>query len=55
MLSWQFQMHKRFCQHSELTKFDKQHPCGGHGALSVGGHALEVACVGGVQVADSEA
>ncbi len=37
------------------TEFDKQHACCGHGALSVGGHALEVACVCSVQVSDAEA
>lgn len=37
-----------------LTKLDVQHPRGGDGALDVGGHALEVARVGRVQVPDPE-
>lgn len=40
---------------THLTKFDKQHACRGDGAMGVGGHTLEVACVSSVQVADAEA
>lgn len=40
---------------ARLTEFDKEHACRGDGALGVGGHTLEVACVRGVQVADAEA
>lgn len=39
----------------DLTELNEEHPSGGHGALGVGGHALEVAGVGGVQVADAKA
>lgn len=37
-----------------LTKLDEQNPRCGDGALGVGGHALEVARVGRVQVPDAE-
>ena len=38
-----------------LTKLDEEHAGGGHRALAVGGHALEVARVRGVQIADAQA
>lgn len=38
-----------------LTEFDKQHACGGNRSLVVGAYALEIACVCGVQVSDTEA
>lgn len=38
-----------------LTEFDKQHACGGNRSLAIGGHALEIARVRGVQVSDTEA
>lgn len=40
-------------QSEDLTELDEEHPGGGDGAVGVGGHALEVAGVGGVQVADA--
>lgn len=49
--------HRIYCPSApaRLTEFDKEHACCGHGALGVGGHTLEVACVSCVQVADAEA
>lgn len=44
-----------FSSQSVLTKFDKQHARCGHRSLGVGGHALEVAGISGVQVANAEA
>lgn len=38
-----------------LTEFDKEHARGGNRSLVVGGYALEIACVCGVQVSDTEA
>lgn len=38
-----------------LTEFDKEHACGGNRPLAVGGDALEVARVRGVQVSDTQA
>lgn len=40
--------------HNKLTEFHKEDSRGGDGAIAVGGHTLEIAGVGGVQVANAQ-